>query len=151
MRTMSAIFVQMEHSVEAEVGLEFAWKYRTDVANWNDPPARFVFDGPFVAGSSGMTLLSGQQPLHWSIREARPQSFFVLEMQLEGAVLSFEWRFDALSKHRTKMKQRIVLAGENAQTYAKQVEAGFGPGLADGMKRIASEMSAAERRLSEAS
>jgi hypothetical protein len=149
--TMRSIFMQLEHSVEAEVSPEFAWKYRTDIANWNDPPARFELDGPFIAGSRGTTLLPGQQPLQWSIREARPRRFFVLEMQLDGAVLTFEWRFDALSEHRTKMTQRIVLAGENAQTYAKQVEAGFGPSLADGMKRIASEMSAAERRLNEAS
>lgn len=147
---MSSIFMELEHSVEAEVSPTFAWKYRTDIANWNDPPARFELDGPFVAGSRGTTLLPGQQPLHWSIREVQPQRFFVLEMQLDRAVLTFEWRFDALSEHRTKMTQKIVLAGENAQTYAEQVEAGFGSGLADGMKRVALEMSAAEKRLSEA-
>src|SRR5262245_548497 len=143
---MSGIALQLEHSIEAEVSPEFAWKYRTDVANWNDPPARFVLDGPFLAGSQGSTLLPGQQPLHWRIREVRPPKAFVLEMQLDKALLTFEWRFEALSERTTRMTQTIVLSGDNAAAYAEQVEAGFSPGLADGMRRIATEMAAAERR-----
>jgi hypothetical protein len=136
---------QLEHSVETAVSLEFAWKYRTDLANWNDPPAQFVLDGPFIAGSRGTTLLPGQQPLHWSIREVRPMQAFVIEMQLDQAVLTFEWRFDALSERTTMMTQKVVLSGDNAATFVEQVE-GFRPGLADGMKRIATEMAAAEGR-----
>ena len=136
----------MEHSIEVQVSPEFAWKYRTDIANWNDPPARFVLDGPFIAGSRGTTVLPGQEPLYWSIREVRPLTRFVLEMQLDKALLTFEWRFDALSEQRTRMTQKIVLSGDNAAAYAEQVEAGFRPSLADGMRRIATEMAAAERR-----
>ena len=143
---MSGIALQLEQSVVVEVSLEFAWRFRTDIANWNDPPARFTLDGFFGAGSRGTTLLPGQEPLHWSIREVRPGETFVLEMQLGGATLTFEWRFDALSEHRTSMTQRIVLAGENAAAYAKQVESGFSKSLADGMRRIATEMAAAEKR-----
>src|SRR5262245_29843592 len=144
---MSGIALQLEHSIEAEVNPEFAWKYRTDVANWNDPPARFVLDGPFMAGSQGTTLLPGQRPLHWSIREVRPSERFVLEMQLDKALLTFEWRFEALSQRSTRMTQTIMLSGDNAAEYAQQVEAGFSPGLAEGMRRIAAEMAAAESRL----
>ena len=143
---MNGIALQLEHSIEAEVSPEFAWKYRTDIATWNDPPARFVLDGPFIAGARGTTLLPGQEPLHWSISEVRPCESFVLEMQLDRAMLTFEWCFDALSEHRTKMTQRIVLSGDNAAAYADQFETGFKPGLADGMKRLANEMVAAERR-----
>jgi hypothetical protein len=143
---MSGIALQLEHSIEAEVSPEFAWKYRTDVANRNDPPARFVLDGPFMAGSQGITLLPGQQPLHWSIREIRPLEGFVLEMQLDKALLTFEWRFEALAERHTRMTQTIVLSGVNAAAYAEQVEAGFSPGLAEGMRRIATEMAAAETR-----
>jgi hypothetical protein len=143
---MSGIALQLEHSINAEVSPEFAWKYRTDIANWNDPPARFVLDGPFIAGSRGTTVLPGQEPLYWSIREVRPLTTFVLEMQLDKALLTFEWRFDALSEQRTKMTQKIVLSGDNAAAYVEQVEAGFSPSLADGMRRIATEMAAAERR-----
>ena len=147
---MSRIVLQLEHSVEVEVTAEFAWKHRTNIANWNDPPARFALDGAFVAGSRGTTVLPGQEPLYWSIREVRPLTTFVLEMQLDKALLRFEWRFDTLSEQRTRMTQKIVLSGDNAAAYVEQVEAGFSPSLADGMRRIATEMAAAERRSTKA-
>jgi hypothetical protein len=53
---MSGSALQLEHSINAEVSPEFAWNYRTDIANWNDPPARFTLVGPFIAGSRGTTL-----------------------------------------------------------------------------------------------
>jgi hypothetical protein len=141
---MSEIALQLEHSVEADVSPPFAWSFRIDVANWNDPPAKFALDGPFAAGSRGTTLLPGQAPLHWFIREVQPGKSFIIEMQLDRATLSFEWRFEALSEHRTKLAQRIVLSGDNAAAYAGQVEAGFGSNLPSGMNRIAAEMAAAE-------
>jgi aminoglycoside-2''-adenylyltransferase len=50
------IVLQLEHSVDTAVSLEFAWNYRTDIANWNDPPAEFVLDGPFIAGTRGTAM-----------------------------------------------------------------------------------------------
>jgi hypothetical protein len=147
---MSGSALQLEYSIEAEVTAEFAWKYRTDIANWNDPPAQFVLDGAFVAGSRGTTVLPGQQPLHWKIREVQSPSSFIIEMELDRAILTFEWRFDASTEHTTRMTQKIVLAGENAAAYAEQVRAGFSPALADGMRRIASDLEAAQLRLTSA-
>jgi len=142
---MSEIARQLEHSVEADVSLPFAWSFRIDVANWNDPPAKFSLDGPFAAGSRGTTLLPDTAPLHWTVREFQPGNSFIIEMQLDRALLSFDWRFDALSEHRTRLTQRIVLSGDNAAAFAAQVEAGFGSNLASGMKRIAAEMAAASK------
>jgi hypothetical protein len=65
-------------------------------------------------------------------------------MQLDQAMLAFEWRFDELPGCRTTLTQEIVLSGDNAPAYAAQVEAGFGSNLSAGMKRIAAEMAAAE-------
>jgi hypothetical protein len=70
---------------------------------------------------------------------------FIIEMPLDGAVISFEWFFDAVSNHRTRITQRIVLSGDNAREYVNQVQAGFGSNLSDGMKRIADAMARAER------
>lgn len=145
----SGILWQLEHSVDAEVSPEFAWTYRTNIANWNDPPAKVVLNGPFIAGARGTTLLPDQAPLHWTIREVRQPKSFVIEMQLDGAVLTFEWRFDGLSEHRTRMTQKISLVGDNANAYVQAVDAGFRPGLADGMNRIAAEAAAAEKHLSD--
>jgi hypothetical protein len=143
---MSGVTLQLEHSVDADVSPAFAWRFRTNIANWNDPPAKFALDGRFVAGSRGTTILPGQDTLHWSIREVQPGKSFVIEMQLDRATLQFEWRFDALAEHRTKLTQCIVLSGDNAEAYANQIEASFGPSLPHGMRRIAADMESAEER-----
>ena len=142
---MNNIACGFEYSIEAEVSPSFAWKWRTDIQNWDDPPAQFRLDGPFATGSWGTTLLPGQEPLRWQIRDVQPGLAFNIEMPLDGAIVMFQWLFDAVSDHRTRITQRIVLSGDNAMAYAKQVQAGFGSNLASGMKRIADTMAKAER------
>jgi hypothetical protein len=66
-------------------------------------------------------------------------------MPLDQAVLSFEWRFDAVADRRTRITQRIVLSGDNASAFAEQVQVNFSATLGDGMKRIADAMARAER------
>src|SRR5262249_9421307 len=140
---MNDIVYQVEHSAEAAVRPSFAWDWRTDVKNWDDPPAQFQLDGPFAAGSWGTTRLPGQEPLRWQIRDVQPRRSFVIEMPLDRATLSFEWRFESVSTSRTRLSQRIVLAGHNAAAYAPQVRAAFGSNLPDGMSRIAAAMASA--------
>ena len=142
---MNNIACELEHAVEADVSPSFAWDWRTDVKNWDDPPAHFQLGGPFASGSWGTTLFPGQEPLRWHICDVRPGRSFLIEMPLDRAVLSFEWRFEAVSDCRTRITQRIVLSGDNATAYATQVRAEFGLTLADGMKRIADAMASAER------
>jgi hypothetical protein len=145
-RMVSEIGLRLEYSVEADVSPAFAWQFRTDVANWNDPPAQFSLEGPFEAGSRGTTQLPGQQTLHWRICAVRHGESFVTEMQLDRATLTFEWYFYSISEGRTKLTQRIELSGDNVAAYALQVEAGFGSNLPGGMERIAADMVAAEKR-----
>jgi len=140
---MNDIVYQVEHSVVAPVSPAFAWEWRTDVKNWNDPPAEFQLDGPFATGSWGMTRLPAQEPLRWQIREVRPGRSFTIEMPLDRATLSFEWQFDAVSERQTRLWQRIVLVGENGAAYAAQVRAVFGSSLPDAMSRIAADLAAA--------
>ena len=142
---MTNIACQLEHSIEAEVSPAFAWDWRTDIRNWDDPSARFELDGPFAKGSQGTTRVPGQEPIRWQIGDVRPGASFIIEMLLDRAVLSFEWRFDALSSRRTRITQRIVLSGDNAAAYADQVRADLGVTLSDGMKRIADALVRAER------
>jgi hypothetical protein len=133
----------LEHSVEADVGLAFAWGFRTDITRWDDPPAVFQLDGPFVEGASGKTLMPGQEPRVWSIRDVRYGRSFTIEMPLDRATLRFEWHLSAVSGRRTKLTQRIILSGSNANAYREQVRAGFAGNLAAGMERIAAAMEAA--------
>jgi hypothetical protein len=143
---MTNIALQLERAVEVEVTPSFAWSWRTDVRNWVDPPAQFQLAGPFASGSWGTTRFPGQEPLRWRIRDVRPRTSFIIDMPLDRAVLSFEWEFEALSDHRTRITQRILLSGDNATEFANRVRAAFGSTLDDGMKRIADTLERAERR-----
>jgi len=134
---VKSIAWQLEHSIEVEVSPSFAWDWRTDIKNWDDPPAQFLLDGPFAAGTWGTTRLPGQAPVRWQIRDVRSGEAFTIDVPLDRAVMSSEWLFDAMSKRRTRITQRIVLWGDNATAYEDQVRVSFGATLADGMKRIA--------------
>jgi hypothetical protein len=142
---MSEVAWELTHSVEAEASLAFVWSFWTEVANWDDPPARFALEGAFAAGTRGTTSMPGRDDRHWTIVEVRRNEGFIMEMPLDRATLAFTWRFEAVSDRRTKLTQRIVLAGENAAAYTEQVHAGFGSSLADGMKRIAGLIERAAR------
>jgi len=69
----------------------------------------------------------------------------VIEMSLDRAILTFEWIFEPMAQHRTRITQRIILSGDNATAYADQVRAGFGSTLDEGMRRIADALVMAER------
>jgi hypothetical protein len=135
----------LEHSIDADVSPAFAWKFRTDIATWNDPPATFRLDGPFAEGSRGTTLMPGQDPLPWWIRDVQTGRSFAIEMPLDRATLRFEWHLSPVSDRRTTLTQRIILSGNNAAAYRQQVEAGFGMNLQTGMERIAASMVEAQR------
>ncbi len=102
---MTNVAWEMTYSVETDASPAFAWNYWTNIANWADPPAEFELDGPFAVGSRGVTRLPGREPLRWLIREITPPKAATIEMQLEGAALSFEWRFDGLADGRTRLTQ----------------------------------------------
>jgi hypothetical protein len=128
---------ETSQSIEVRASVEFAWRYWTDVRNWDDPPARFEFTGPFVAGARGLTRLPGQPPIEWFVREAKPGSAATIEIPVDGAAMAFEWRFESVRDGLTLLAQRIVLRGENAQNYlayAKTLE----DNLPHGMKKMAS-------------
>ena len=80
-------------------------------------------------------MLPDQEPVRWRIRHVQPGRSYVIESQLDGAMLSFHWCFD-VSAHKTRLTQRIVLLGENAAAYVEGVKAGFGSSLPAGMPKM---------------
>jgi len=134
---------ELTESVEMDATLEFAWSYWTNVANWNEPPATFEIDGPFAAGSHGITRMPGQKPRHWLIRAVSPPNKATIEFALNGAVLSFEWRFESITIDRTRLTQRVVLQGENAAEFQPQLESTFTSSLPAGMKKLATTIAEA--------
>jgi hypothetical protein len=141
---MVAVCWEITHSVETNASPAFAWNYWTEVKNWDDPPAKFELDGPFASGSRGTTRLPGQEPLHWFIDEVNPPHAATIEMQLQGATVSFEWRFVGLADGRTRLTQRVVLKGEKADMYLSQVKTAFTANLPDGMNKLATTMANAD-------
>jgi hypothetical protein len=121
---------------------------QADVRNWSDPPAEFSLDGPFAAGSRGTTRMPGHPPNHWRIQAVEPGVGYTLEGGgfLDGAVMLFHWRFEALPGSRTKLSQRIELRGENAAGYVTAISESFGANLEPGLRRIAELMERAASR-----
>jgi hypothetical protein len=142
---MASVPWEITHSVETNASPAFAWHYWTNVANWDDPPAKFELDGPFATGYRGVTRVAGQEPLNWLIREVTPPNAATIEISLDGAALSFDWRFVDLADGRTRLTQRIVLKGEKADIYLSQVKAAFTANLPDGMNKLATAMANADR------
>src|SRR5262245_15013377 len=123
-----------QHSVDVDVPVAFAWRYMTDIRNWNDPPAEFALEGPFEEGSRGATLLPGSPPAPWNIHRVDPGRAYTIDMSsfLERARLLVHWRFDPLSDNKTRLTQRMELFGENAGAYVDQLSAAFEPNLEPG-------------------
>jgi len=143
---MTAGAWEIAHVVETDASPGFAWNYWTNVAHWADPPAEFALEGPFAPGSQGTTRLPGEEPLHWVIREVAAPNSATIELLLgEGASIFFKWRVEGLADGRTRLTQRIVLAGEKADAFLEQAKAAFSTSPADGMRRLAAEMGEAER------
>jgi hypothetical protein len=141
---------QFQHSVDCNAPRQSAWSYWTDVSNWNDPPASFHLDGPFNVGSRLTTSLPGQT-LHSFIREVVNGSRTdeaIIDMQLPGAILSFQWKFESLSEDRTRITQRMTLSGANAPVLVAQastLEKSTPEGMAKLVAAIESTMKAGYR------
>ena len=142
---MRDIAWETTHSVDSHASLPFAWAYMTNVATWDDPPATFELEGPFTAGTRGITRMPGQDPRRWRLAEVTYLESYVLESQMDGAVIAFEWRFDEIAGG-TRLTQHIVLKGENAAGYVPQVAPAFSSNLATGMTRIVAAIEQAEVR-----
>jgi hypothetical protein len=131
-------------SVEVNVPASFAWAYMTDIRNWNDPPAEFALEGPFIEGTRGTTQMPGQPLAYWTIRDVQHGRGYTIEGSsfLERAVVIVHWRFDPLSERTARLTQRMELLGENAAAYVDEIKALFEPNLEPGMRRIAQRMEA---------
>jgi len=143
---MSDIAWSIEHSVETTAPLKFAWLFMTSVKNWDDPPAEFHLNGPFVNGTTGTTEMPGQPPRPWRLRDVESQSTCTLEILLEGAAILCKWTFSGTAEGHTRLTQRITLEGASASLYKDDVARAFEASLAPGMARIAKAIDAAHAR-----
>jgi hypothetical protein len=141
--SMSAPAWEFQHSAECKATRQFAWRFWTDIANWDDPSAEFDLDGPFESGARLTTTMPGQR---WEsvIRELKPEREATIEMQLPDAILSFHWKFEELSGDQTLITQRLVLSGPNAQSFVAQASI-MEVSVPEGMKRLVAAIERAQR------
>jgi polyketide cyclase/dehydrase/lipid transport protein len=142
---MENVVWEMTHSVETDGDVDFAWRYWSDVGNWDDPPATFELEGAFQAGARGWTRMPGQPAIAWFVREVWPDQSATIEIPADGAVMSFEWRFVKIGEGRTRITQRLSLRGDRAEQYLGFAKT-FETNLPHGMKKMASAIADAARR-----
>ena len=138
---------EFQHSLECNATRQFAWRFWTDISNWDDPPAEFTLDGPFDVGARLTTTLPGQI-WHSFIRDLKPECEATIEMQLPDATLSFNWKFEELSEHRIRITQRLVLSGANALSFAAQAST-MEASVPHGMKRVVAAIERAQQLIRE--
>src|SRR5579863_2770542 len=70
--------------------------------------------GAFAGGTRGTTQIPGQEPLNWLIRGVTPPNAATIDIQLEGATLSFGWTNQADTTSPTTGRQcyGLSFAGE---------------------------------------
>jgi hypothetical protein len=131
------------HSVDCPVPLAFAWQFWTRVENWRlDSDVESVtLEAPFAAGSRGTTVSHRSGRIEWRIAKVEGTSA-AIEFPVGNAVGLFEWRFEDVGG-RTRITQRVSVAGEGAATLAAQVAPIFEANMPAGMQKLCDAIAAA--------
>ena len=130
--------MEFEHSVTCQVDRGFAWGFWANVDNWAvvDPAVEWVrLEGPFAAGTKGITKPIGMDVNEWTLSEVDEGKRAVIMIQVPGAVVSFEWVFADMPTGGTKIVQRVKLEGERAGDYAEGMK-GLEQGIPAGMEKL---------------
>jgi hypothetical protein len=104
-------------------------------------------DGPFKVSSRLTTNLPGQT-FESVIRDLDADRGATIEMQLPEAILSFHWKFEDLSEHRTRISQRLALSGRNAKSLVAQASM-LKQTAPEGIKKLAAAIERAQRLIRE--
>jgi hypothetical protein len=139
--SVSAPVWQFRHSVCCCAPRDFAWRYWTNVANWDDPPARFQIEGPFCAGSKITTNLPGHT-LHSVIRQVSENNEAIIDLQLPHATLTFHWTLESLSGNQTRITQHLELSGVGAGSLIAQAGV-LEQSTPNGMKKLVAAIESA--------
>jgi Polyketide cyclase / dehydrase and lipid transport len=136
------VVYQFQHSVDAAVSREAAWRFWTNVNNWTlDSDIEWVWlEGGFCPGSKGTTKTKSSDLVQWRIAEVIEGKSAVIEIALPGAEASFAWKFEDLPETKTRLTQTITFSGEQADNFATQMSNGFEQGIRQGMQKVAEAM-----------
>jgi hypothetical protein len=134
-----------EHAVECPVTGNFAWRFWTDVNNWRlDADVESVeLDGSFAAGSRGATISRSGGRVEWRIASVEADKSAVIEATVAAAVLRSRWTFEE-SGDRTRITQRMSLAGIGAEALVNAVATAFESNIPAGMQKLCETMEHAQ-------
>ena len=133
---------EFEHSTECQVGRDFAWRFWTNIDNWAvvDPAVEWAkLEGPFIAGTKGMTKPRGADANEWKLAEVEEGKRAVIEAPAPGATMRFHWSFADLPGGGVRMTQKITLEGERAAEYEEGMKL-LEKGVPFGMEKLAEAM-----------
>jgi hypothetical protein len=128
-----------EHSAETAATPQQAWSFWTNVENWAvvDSSVEWVrLDGPFLTGTKGTTKPQHQEAIAWHIADVDEGRSAIIEVEIDGAVMRFIWRFEELAGKGTRLTQTAELAGDDAEKY-KDAMTEFEFGIPLGMAKLA--------------
>ena len=134
--------MEFEHSIECQIGRDFAWKFWTNIDNWAvvDPAVEWAkLDGPFIVGTKGMTKPRGADANEWKLVEVEEGKRAVIEWAAPGATMRFHWSFADLPGGGVRMTQKITLEGERAAEYEEGMKL-LEKGVPFGMEKLAETM-----------
>ena len=129
------------HAVEVDLPPAEAWRYWTHVENWAVDAAidRVRLDGPFRVGGRGETVLhGGSAVVPWTIAEVDDGRRAVLEIPAGALTARFTWRFEQLSRARTRLTQHVTVHGPESEAVAAATE--LAQTMPAGMARLAAAM-----------
>lgn len=130
--------MQFEHAVTCSVHRDFAWGFWSNVDNWAvvDPAVEWVrLEGPFARGTKGRTKPVGMDANEWMLAEVDEGERAVIQIEVPGAVVSFEWVFTDTTDGGTKIVQKVRLEGDQAENYAEGMK-GLEQGIPAGMEKL---------------
>src|SRR5262245_46356895 len=111
---------EFEHSIECQVGRDFAWKFWTNIDNWAvvDPAVEWAkLEGPFIAGTKGRTKPRDADANEWKLAEVEEGKRAVIELAAPGATVKIIWSFADLPGGGVRVKQKNTHEVEGAAEY----------------------------------
>src|SRR5262249_45105708 len=96
-------------------------------------------NGPFAAGSRGVTITRSTGRIEWRLVSVQPPAGAVFEIPAQGCVVRFCLQFDGLND-LTRMTQRISIPGEGAVSLVSAIAPILESNMPAGMKKLCEAM-----------
>jgi hypothetical protein len=131
------------HELVAQVPIEAAWSYWTNVEHWaiTETARVELIDLEFDVGSRGRVLVDGGHVVEWTVTEAAAPYRGAYRSANTPWPVTYTWCFDPVDEERTRITQRVLVDGE--ESTASAIAQGIAHDLGTGMETLVNRMVAA--------